>query len=249
MTRSRFVSLPTRASLYKLWIRLKADRNNWANDSVWVQFYGATDGAGHGVYSPGTTSGLAVNLEECSGCGVSGWGWEDDGWGAVNRNGVLLRFYAAGEFAVVVQRREDGVSIDQIVLSSEKIPHHPAGRREERHDDSPADLCGEVNGRRQSRCHSGGADAEREAGLATGFRRTSHGVRVESPTSHRGAEAPKRQARDQEHNHSRRAAVRYGEIRRVIGMCQQTLSDQHCRSRQQADLRTTTKKNVALASA
>ena len=40
--------------------------------------------------------------------------------GAVNRNGVLLRFYAAGEFAVVVQRREDGVSIDQIVLSAEK---------------------------------------------------------------------------------------------------------------------------------
>ena len=114
----RFIADPSQS--YKLWIRLKADRNNWANDSVWVQFYGATDGAGHGVYSPGTTSGLAVNLEECSGCGVSGWGWEDDGWGAVNRNGVLLRFYAAGEFAVVVQRREDGVSIDQIVLSSEK---------------------------------------------------------------------------------------------------------------------------------
>lgn len=32
----------------------------------------------------------------------------------------MLRFYAAGEFAVVVQRREDGVSIDQIVLSAEK---------------------------------------------------------------------------------------------------------------------------------
>ena len=72
------------------------------------------------MYSPGTTSGLAVNLEECSGCGVSGRGWEDDGWGAMNRNGVLRQFYAAGEFAVVVRRREDGVSIDQIVLSSEK---------------------------------------------------------------------------------------------------------------------------------
>jgi hypothetical protein len=47
-------------------------------------------------------------------------GWEDDGWGAVNRNGVTLRFPGGGFQRIIVQTREDGVSIDQIVLSSEK---------------------------------------------------------------------------------------------------------------------------------
>ncbi|MGH9309773.1 MAG: FG-GAP-like repeat-containing protein [Vicinamibacterales bacterium] len=113
-----FVADPTQT--YKLWIRLKADGNHWSNDSVWVQFGGAADAAGNPVYRTGTSSGLAVNLEECSGCGVSGWGWEDDGWGAVNRNGVTLRFPSGGGQTLVIQTREDGVSIDQIVLSSEK---------------------------------------------------------------------------------------------------------------------------------
>jgi hypothetical protein len=113
-----FVADPTQD--YKLWIRLKADGDNWANDSVFVQFTGAKDAAGNPIYEIGTTSALAVNLEECSGCGESGWGWEDDGWGAVNRNGVTLRFPEGGVHTIRIQTREDGVSIDQIVLSSEK---------------------------------------------------------------------------------------------------------------------------------
>jgi hypothetical protein len=36
----RFFADPTLT--YKLWMRLKADNNSWANDSVWVQFSGAT---------------------------------------------------------------------------------------------------------------------------------------------------------------------------------------------------------------
>ena len=108
---------------YKLWVRLKADGNSWTNDSVWVQFHGATDVSGTPRYEVGTTSGLAINLEECSGCGVSGWGWEDDGWGAPNRNGGLLRFPQDPDRdaqGITIQTREDGVSIDQIVLSAEK---------------------------------------------------------------------------------------------------------------------------------
>lgn len=120
------VTLPFRADprlSYKLWIRLKADGNSWTNDSVWVQFLGATDEAGNPKYSMDSTSGLAVNLEECSGCGESGWGWEDDGWGAPNKNGVLLRFALLPDgdpHFIVIQTREDGVSIDQVVLSAEK---------------------------------------------------------------------------------------------------------------------------------
>ncbi len=29
------------------------------------------------AYAIGTTSGMLVNLENCSGCGVSGWGWQN----------------------------------------------------------------------------------------------------------------------------------------------------------------------------
>jgi hypothetical protein len=114
----RFIANP--AETYKLWIRLKADNNGWANDSVWVQFSGAADVNGTFKYLWGSSSALAVNLEECSGCGISGWGWEDDGWGAVNKNGVLLRFPNPGVQTMVIQTREDGVAIDQVVLSAER---------------------------------------------------------------------------------------------------------------------------------
>ena len=113
-----FIADPTQT--YKLWVRLKADGNSPYNDSVWVQFSGSTDSAGNPAYRMGTTSGLAVNLEECLGCGESGWGWEDDGWGSVDKNGVTLRFPDGGFHEIVIQQREDGVSIDQIVLSAEK---------------------------------------------------------------------------------------------------------------------------------
>ena len=116
----RFYPEPTLA--YKLWVRLKADGNSWANDSVWLQFTSATDESGTPKYEWFSTSGLAINLEECSGCGVSGWGWADDGWGAPNVNGGLLRFPSPDSDPqyLVIQTREDGVSIDQIVFSAEK---------------------------------------------------------------------------------------------------------------------------------
>jgi len=105
---------------YKLWIRGKAEGNSWANDSVFVQFSDSVDAAGKPVYRIGTTSGLAVNLEECSGCGLSGWGWEDDGWGAVDKAGVTLRFPNPEWQRIRIQTREDGISIDQIVFSAVK---------------------------------------------------------------------------------------------------------------------------------
>jgi len=111
-----FVPDPTQT--YKLWVRLKAENNYWANDSVWLQFTGAVGSSGQPAYAIGTTSALAINLEECLGCGISGWGWEDDGWGAPNRNGVTLRFPAGGVQRIRIQVREDGVSVDQIVLSA-----------------------------------------------------------------------------------------------------------------------------------
>ena len=100
----RFLADPSQE--YNFWIRLKAEDDNWANDSVFAQFTGVQDAAGNPIYQIGTTSGLAVNLEECSNCGVSGWGWEDDGWGAVNKNGTTLRFPQGGPQTIRIQTRE-----------------------------------------------------------------------------------------------------------------------------------------------
>ena len=67
---------------YHLWLRMKAQNDAWTNDSVWVQFSGSVDAAGNAVNRIGTTSGTWVSLEECSGCGEQGWGWQDNAYGS-----------------------------------------------------------------------------------------------------------------------------------------------------------------------
>ena len=101
---------------YRLWIRAKAQDDFWANDSVWVQFSDSVNSSGAAVYRIGTTTGTEINLEDCSGCGLSGWGWQDNGWG-VGVFGPQIFFQSTGTHTIRVQGREDGISIDQIVLS------------------------------------------------------------------------------------------------------------------------------------
>jgi hypothetical protein len=102
---------------YRLWIRGKALSNAATNDSVHVQFDRSTDASGAAVARIGTTGSYEWNLEECSGCGLSGWGWQDNGWG-VGVMGPLVHFPTTGTQRIRIQVREDGLGIDQIVLSS-----------------------------------------------------------------------------------------------------------------------------------
>jgi phosphatidylinositol-3-phosphatase len=102
---------------YRLWLRGKAQDDFWGNDSVFIQFSDSVDGSGTPVYRIGTTGAAEMNLEDCSGCGVQGWGWQDNGWG-VGVFGPLIRFATSGAHTLRIQVREDGLSIDQIVLSS-----------------------------------------------------------------------------------------------------------------------------------
>ena len=46
-----------------------------------------------------------------------GWGWQDNGWG-VGVAGPPIYFARSGPQVIRVSTREDGFSIDQIVLSS-----------------------------------------------------------------------------------------------------------------------------------
>ena len=104
---------------YHLWIRGKADSNAWTNDSVFVQFSGSTTSNGTPVFRIGTTAATEFNLESCGGCGLSGWGWEDNGWGT-GVAGPHIYFAATGPQTIRIQTREDGLSIDQVILSPQR---------------------------------------------------------------------------------------------------------------------------------
>jgi hypothetical protein len=110
------VSAPVEAGRdYRLWLRGKAEKDSALNDSVFVQFSAAIDTAGLPIYGIGTKTAAVINLEDCIGCGVRAWGWQDNGR---NRKfGTALRFAETGLQTIRIQTREDGFSIDQIVLS------------------------------------------------------------------------------------------------------------------------------------
>jgi len=99
---------------YHLWLRLRAQGNSIGNDSVWVQFTGAVDDQNVPKWRTGTTKAQVVDLRECSGCGVSGWGWQDRAYWV---SASAVRFQSSGPQTVRVQVREDGVQVDEIVLS------------------------------------------------------------------------------------------------------------------------------------
>jgi hypothetical protein len=111
---------------YRLWMRGKADRNHWGNDSVFAQFDTSVNASGAAQFRIGTAGAAAINLEDCSGCGLAGWGWQDSGWG-VGVMGPLIRFSRSGSQRIRVQTREDGLAIDQIVLSSGRYLNAPPG--------------------------------------------------------------------------------------------------------------------------
>jgi len=104
---------------YRLWMRGKAEKNSWKNDSVFVQLSGSVDASGNAVARIGSTSSYVVNLEDDANAGVSGWGWQDNGYGA-GVLGPVVKFETAGTQTIRVQTREDGFRFDQIVLSAEK---------------------------------------------------------------------------------------------------------------------------------
>jgi NAD(P)-dependent dehydrogenase (short-subunit alcohol dehydrogenase family) len=92
-----------------------ADWQGKWNDSVWVQFSGAQTN-GSPAYPIGSSSGLLVNLATDAGAAsLSNWGWQNGAYWLSQPTRVT--FAAGGTQTLRVQTREDGVEIDQIVLS------------------------------------------------------------------------------------------------------------------------------------
>jgi hypothetical protein len=118
-TRYFDVSVQAQANVdYRVWARLSALDDNKYNDAVWLQFSGATAG-GTPRYEIGTADGLLVNLATTStATSLNGWGWADGAyWMSSAVQPSILRFATSGSHQIRVQVREDGVSLDQIVLS------------------------------------------------------------------------------------------------------------------------------------
>ena len=111
-----FVFSAPAATSFHVWLRMRAAGNSKYNDSVFAQFSDATDANGKALYAIGTTSGLTVNLAAGStGAGLAGWGWQDGAYWLTQT--TTLRFASTGTHTLRIQTREDGVQIDQVVLS------------------------------------------------------------------------------------------------------------------------------------
>jgi hypothetical protein len=100
---------------YRLWLRLRAQNNDKFNDSVWVQFSGSVNSGGAPVYRIGTTGGLNVNMATSAEGLLNGWGWQNRAYWLADTGEIW--FATTGTQTLRVQIREDGVEVDQIVLS------------------------------------------------------------------------------------------------------------------------------------
>ena len=113
---------------YRLWIRGRG--RDYASDSVFVQFSGSVSESGEPVYRIGTTDATMYSVVGCDSCQRSGWGWQDNGW---NGLGPLIYFAESGVQTLRLQRRQDGIAIDQIVLSPARyLGSAPGAERNDR---------------------------------------------------------------------------------------------------------------------
>jgi hypothetical protein len=96
-------------------MRGRAIGDSCLNDSVWAQFDRSVNAQGTAVYRIGSTSATRLALQPVDGAALSAWGWEDNGF---NGTGPSIYFSQTGTQRLRIQVREDGLGIDQIVLSS-----------------------------------------------------------------------------------------------------------------------------------
>jgi hypothetical protein len=105
---------------YRMWARMRAEADHWANDSLFLQFDRSVDAKGTPVHRVGTTSAAIIVLEEGNGAGVAGWGWNDTLYGGTALAPPVY-FATSGVQTLRIQQREDGVMWDQIVFSTHEF--------------------------------------------------------------------------------------------------------------------------------
>jgi hypothetical protein len=100
---------------YHVWMRMRALNNSYSNDSVYVQFSNAQDATGNPLARIGSSSAQVFILEEGSGAGEQGWGWNDANYGGL---AAQVYFAVDGPQTMRIHYREDGIYIDQLVVSA-----------------------------------------------------------------------------------------------------------------------------------
>ena len=110
---------------YALWLRMRAFNDSKYNDALWVQFSDAlVDNAP--AYPINSTSGLLVNLAtDGTGGSLGGWGWPNGAYWLAQP--ATITFAAGGSHTLRLQVREDGIQLDQIVLSPTNYLTTPPG--------------------------------------------------------------------------------------------------------------------------
>lgn len=104
-----------RQTPYHVWVRMKALTNSKFNDSAYAQFSDAVTSGGTALYRIGTTDGLTLNLQVANGAMLNGWGWVDGAYWLTQP--ATVTFSGSGTHTLRIQTREDGVRLDQVVLS------------------------------------------------------------------------------------------------------------------------------------
>jgi hypothetical protein len=116
---------PTPGTPYTLWLRMRAQNNSKWNDAVWVQF-SAAHVNGAPIYPLNSASGLLINLATDALAGsLNGWGWQNGAYWFSQP--ATVTFTGSGPHTLRIQVREDGVQIDQIVLSPNTYLSVPPG--------------------------------------------------------------------------------------------------------------------------
>jgi PKD repeat protein len=110
---------------YTIWLRLRSLNDSKSNDSLWVQFSDA-EVNGQPVYRINTDSALMVVLStDVSGSSSYRWGWANTAYWLTQATTVT--FDKSGTHTLRLQVREDGVQVDQIVLSPSTYIASPPG--------------------------------------------------------------------------------------------------------------------------
>jgi hypothetical protein len=114
---------------YHVWLRMRAQNNSLANDSVHLQYSDSVNSSGAAIARIGTSSSTEYVLQDGSGGPPDhGWGWTENGWGSL---GPHLYFASSGTHTLRIQQREDGPIIDQIVISPDAYLTSAPGPRQD----------------------------------------------------------------------------------------------------------------------
>ena len=94
---------------------MRATNNDKYNDSAFAQFSDAVTSTGAPLFRIGTTEAFTLNLQTSKNAKLNGWGWVGSAYWLTQP--ATISFSGTGVHSLRIQTREDGLQIDQVVIS------------------------------------------------------------------------------------------------------------------------------------